>query len=97
MIILHATTTKVKNRPHQKTITHPHTTPLSLLKKMMSFWVGEEGVIYPPLPHGEHKKIPVKETLLFDQIKMYHSAKIKRKTNMIKWTNLRLTPITFEI
>ena len=55
---------------------------------------GGEGVITFPLPCGEPKKIPVKEALLFDRIKMYHSA--KKRNKQLGWTNLRLTPIKFE-
>ena len=79
MVILHATTTtKVKNRPHQKPITHPHTTPSASLKndKLLG---GGEGDIHRPLPHGECKKILVEETLFFDQIKMDECAKKRNK------------------
>ena len=56
---------------------------------------GGEGVITLPLPHGEPKKIAVEEPLLFDHIKPYHSA--KKRNKQLWWTNLRLTPIKFEI
>ena len=46
-VILHATTTtKVKNRPHQKTITYPHAAPQRQQRNTQSFWVGEwEGYV----------------------------------------------------
>ena len=76
MVILHATTTtKVKNRPHQKTITHPHTAPLSLLKLLD----GGEGVIHSQLPRGESKKVLVEEHLLLDWIKLNQCAKKRNK------------------
>ena len=40
---------------------------------------GGEEVIQLPLPRGEHKKILVKETLLFNRIKMDECAKKRNK------------------
>ena len=74
MVILHATTTtKVRNRPHQKTITYPHSTPRRHRKKIEIF-CGGEGVIDLPLPHSDRKEIPVEELLLFDWSIEYHST-----------------------
>ena len=69
----------LQNRPHQKTITYPHAAPPKMAKKYTELLGGGEGVITLPLPCGEHEKIPVKETLLFNWIKMYHSAKKRNK------------------
>ena len=76
MVILHATTTtKVRNRPHQKTITYPHGDPPEVLQKDAELFCGGEGVIDPPLPHGDCEKILVKELLLLDWSIKNHSAK----------------------
>ena len=74
MVILHATTTtKVKNRPHQKTITYPNGTPRRHRKKI-EFFCGGEGIVDTPLPRSNRKEIPVEELLLFDQSREYHST-----------------------
>ena len=78
-VILHATTTtKVRNRPPQKTITHPHATP-KMAQKNTELLGGGEGVITLPLPSGKPKKVAVEEPLLFSHRKMYHSAKKRNK------------------
>ena len=48
---------------------------------------------------GSHqgKNVALEECLLFERCKMYQGTKKRNKTNMIKWTSLRLTPIKFGI
>ena len=79
-VILHATTTtKVRNRPHQKTITYPHAVPPPKMpQKYTELLGGGEGVITLPLPHGDPKKVMVKEPLLFSHRKMYKHTKKER-------------------
>ena len=52
-----------------------HMPPPKMVQKDAELLGGGEGVITLPLPHGEPGKIAVEELLLFDHIKMYHSAK----------------------
>ena len=85
-----------QSRPHQKTITHLHTTPQAFTKDHQ-FLGGGEGVIHSPLPHHKSKHVELEELLLLEPCKMNQGAKKKNKTNMIKWTSLRLTPINFGI
>ena len=85
-----------QNRPHQKPITHPHATPQSP-EEDDKFLGGGEGDIHPPLPWIQCKNVEIKEPLLFLLTKVDLSTKKKNKTNMIKWTSLRLTPIKFGI
>ena len=49
MVNLHTTTTKVKNRPHHKTITYPHAPPAPP-QPHAEFLCGGEGIIQPPHP-----------------------------------------------
>ena len=78
-VMLHATTTtKVRNRPHQKTITYPHSTPQRCHKKTQ-FFCGGEGVVDPPLPHSDCEEIPVEELLLFSQSIEYKSTEMINK------------------
>ena len=55
-----------QNRPHQKTITHPHAAPRSHLRNIMSFLGRGEGVVHSPLPRHRSKQKELKELLLFD-------------------------------
>ena len=66
-----------QNRPHQKTITHPHTTPRVFLKIPPVFGWGE-GVIHSPLPHHKSKQIELKELLLFEHQEMNQGTKKKK-------------------
>ena len=61
------------------------------------FLSGDEGVVDPPLPQLSGKQISFKELLLFISGEVNQSTKKKNKTNMIKWTSLRLRPIKFGI
>ena len=66
-IIRHTTTiTEVKNKPHQKTITHPQAPPpLEPPQPHTKFFCGSEGLIGPPLPHLYAKNVPAVEHLLY--------------------------------
>ena len=84
-----------QNRPHQKTITHPHATPLSLQRNTTNFWV-EERESYTP-----HSSISLANRYHSKSSRSWTGVKcirvLKRKTNMIKGTSLRPTPIKFGI
>ena len=49
------------------------------------------------LPHDKSKQIALEERLLLEHCEMNQGTKKKNKTNIIKWTSLRLTPIKFGI
>ena len=57
-----------QNRPHQKTITHPHGPPPPKAPEPDDIFLGgSEGLIGPPLPHLDGKVVPAKELFLFGQ------------------------------
>ena len=84
-----------QNRPHQKIITYPHAAPLNLHKNITNFWVGVRGSYIPHSPVLRVKRYNLKSHCSSSGEKCIRV--LKRKTNMIKWTSLRLTPIKFEI
>ena len=66
-IIRHTTTiTEVKNRPHQKTITHPQCPP-ELPQPHTKLFCGSEGLIGPPLRHLYAENVLAIEHLLNGQ------------------------------
>ena len=97
MVILHATTTTKVKIDHTKRPLLTHMLPPEPSSKYHQFLGGGEGVIHSPLPHYKSKQIELKELLLFKHREMNQGTKKKNKTNMIKWTSLRLTPIKFGI
>ena len=66
-------------------------------QKYDQFLSGGEGIVDPPLPRLSGKQISFKELSLFISGEVNQCTKRKTKTNMIKWTNPRLTPIIFGI
>ena len=73
-VILHTTTTtKVRNRPHQKIITYPHGLPAPL-QEDTEFLCGGEGVIQPPLPALTGLEVEAKKPLLLLDREMYKST-----------------------
>ena len=76
-VILHATTTtKVKNRPHQKTITHPHAPP-QLPVENAELLYESEVIIRPPLPCFPHLEINLIQVFLLPRREVYQSTKKK--------------------
>ena len=85
---------KKKNRPHQKTITYPHASPLKCLKNTQSFWVGVRAL------YGSHSSnATVCKYMQYNSCScngMKYISVLKRKTNMFKmdlpetYTNLNL-------
>ena len=55
-----------QNRPHQKTITHPHG-PRQPLEPDKVFLGGGEGLIRPPLPRLYNKTVPAEEEFFISQ------------------------------
>ena len=98
MVILHATTTTKVKIDHTKRplLTHTPPPPKPSLKYHQFLGWGE-GVIDSPLPCHKSKQIELEELLLFEHQEMNQGTKKQNKTNMIKWTSLRLTPIKFGI
>ena len=64
-----------QNRPHQKTITHPHGPSPKALEPSNIFLGGSEGLIGPPLPHLNGKSVPAEELLLFGRQYPYQRTK----------------------
>ena len=96
-VILHATTTTKVKIDHTKRPLLTHTLPpRATLKRSPVFGWGR-GSLTLPTPHSRSKQIELEELLLFKHREMNEGTKKKNKTNMIKWTSLRLTPIKFGI
>ena len=96
MVILHATTTTKVKIDHTKRALLTHMLPPQMPVKYTKLLGGRECIICTPLPRCDGVEIQAVKLLLLEREK-YISVLKKIKTNMIKWTNLRLTPIKFEI
>ena len=70
MVNLHTTTTEVKI-DHTIRPLLTHMAPPNAPKEDAHFFCGGEGIIRPPLPSVDRKKVLVIELLLYDQPEVY--------------------------
>ena len=78
MVNLHTATTKVKI-DHTIRPLLTHTAPPDPPQKNDHLFGGSEGIIQPPLPRVDHRKVPVVELLLYNWRKMNEgTAKINK-------------------